>query len=104
MVEKATAGRAEKSSLKFMSDLQAGLPDFSWYSLPTQKKTNDQNIYQMAVNIPSGRKIYQVAVKYTKNAIKYTKNAIKYTKNAIKYTKNAIKYTKRSYNIRTKWP
>jgi hypothetical protein len=38
-----------------------GLPDFSWYNLPTRRK-----MYQLPQNIPNGHKLYKMSIKWTK--------------------------------------
>jgi hypothetical protein len=37
---------------------KSGLPDFSWYNIPTKMKNVE--------NIPNNLKIYQITLKYTK--------------------------------------
>jgi hypothetical protein len=43
-------------------DIQAGLPDFSWYNVPKREKYTKK----LPQNIPNGYELYQMVMNYSK--------------------------------------
>jgi hypothetical protein len=63
-VEKETVSRWISRLIRFFAEVTE-LPDFSWYKIPKRGNIYHKyhKLYEIALTVPNGRKIYQMAIK-----------------------------------------